>query len=144
MATTEVHVWLDDATMASLTAYATRQQMELTSAATMALCKGLEAEGRGPEIVEATALEDIVRRVVDARIQRTDDRLAALLVKNLREAAVGRWLTGAVLERQGGREALAQETDKALTAAGHLLRARGLPLPELDHSADRDAREQGT
>ena len=80
------------------------------------------------------AIETVVRRVVDERTRKAEDRLSALLIKTLREAATGRWLAAVLIEQGYGRDVALRAGERAATAAGHILRARGVPLPEMEGS----------
>lgn len=145
MAKKQILLWLDEETVDALRAHAAERRDKISATADgflrhrLGLTTGSPLGHGAPALSE---LEEMMRRVVAERIQHSDDWLAALLVKTLREAAMGRWLTSALLAHQCGPEVAADEAEQAAAAASYLMRAPGLPMPELEPLVERPLLEE--
>jgi len=140
MATTQVMVWLQEETAASLRREAAAQGVKMSALADAAIRQAL---GLGLLAVEANApgatvalrdLEEMVRRIVAdgaraeaERARAATERLAGLQVKTLREASVARWLAYAAILHARGRAVADEDTTRAFTAAGKTVRGRVEP-----------------
>lgn len=134
MATTQMLLWLQEETAAALRAHAATRggKGALSTVADELLRSGLGLMSeRDADTTALPAIEAVVRRVVaeqaqaDAERARADtERLASLIVKAIREASVGRWLTLGLIERVRGRSIADEECDRAFTAAAGVLRGR--------------------
>jgi hypothetical protein len=134
MATTQVLLWLQEDTAAALRAHAAMRggKGALSTVADELLRSGLGLMSeRDADTTALPAIEAVVRRVVagqaqaDAERARADtERLASLIVKAIREASVGRWLTLGLIERVRGRGIADEERERAFTAAAGVLRGR--------------------
>jgi len=149
MATTQVLLWLREDTATALRAHAATRggKGALSTAADELLRAGLGLVGASAaETTALPAIEAVVRRVVaeqavaDAeRTRANTERLATLIVKALREASMGRWLTYGLIERVRGRPAAEEERERAHTAASKVVRGRGDPVEALGALGALDA-----
>lgn len=146
MATTQTLLWLREDTAAALRAHAAARGEKLSAVADELLRAGLGLiTEEAAETSALPAIEAVVRRVVaeqaraDAEQARANtERLATLIVKAIREASVGRWLTLGLIERVRGRAVADEERERAFTAAGRVLRGRMEPA---DTAGDSGAAE---
>ena len=140
MATTQVMVWLQEETAAALRREAAAQGVKMSALADVAIRQalGLHALEIGATSPGATVtlrdLEELVRRIVDdgaraeaERARAATERLAGLQVKTLREASVARWLAYAAILHARGRAVADEDTTRAFTAAGKIVRGRVEP-----------------